>query len=228
MPRKDSLWDALLSISSSMNFNPWGIVSDFNVVRAATEKQGGSPIDPAFVEAFNNCLEDISMNDLRWLGSNLTWQNRRSGADRVACKLDRALVNEEWLSSFPTSFATFDAPTISDHYPISLHAYSTSSFGPKPFKFFDMSTLHLDYSTLVQDVWNLPVHAFSSPLIVFSRKLKNVKAALRSWNSRCFSNISDRVSVCREKLETIQASLLTDLHNIALAEEEKSTFLELS
>ncbi|XP_042482908.1 uncharacterized protein LOC122063269 [Macadamia integrifolia] len=147
--------------------------------RSASGKLGGVPIDPGSVEAFNNCLDNINMNDLRWSDANLTWQNRRSGADRIACKLDRALVNEAWPTHYPASFATFDAPTISDHCPISLHAYPSSSFGPKPFKFFDMWTLHLNFSSIVYDAWNLPVKAFSSPLIALSKKLENVKSALK-------------------------------------------------
>ncbi|XP_042484554.1 uncharacterized protein LOC122064837 [Macadamia integrifolia] len=211
-----------------MDSNPWGIIGDFNVVRSTSEKLGGVPIDPTFVKAFNSCLDDVNRNDLRWSSANLTWQNRRSGADRMAYKLNRALVNEAWMTYYPASFATFDAPTISNHCPISLHAYSSSSFGPKPFKFFDIWTLHPDFSFIVRDAWNLPVKDFSSPLIALSRKLKNVKSTLKLWNSKCFSNISGKVSECRERLESIQENLLSDLHNIALAEEEKSSSLELS
>ncbi|XP_043720832.1 uncharacterized protein LOC122668311 [Telopea speciosissima] len=222
------LWEDIRSISLSVGSSPWGIGGDFNVVRFSHEKLGGSPIDIQAVTAFNSCLDDSGLNDLRWSGDDLSWHNKRSGIDRVACKLDRVLVNDPWLSSLPSSNAFFDLLGLSNHSPISLFVLPFLSFGPKPFKFFNMWTSHPDFLPVVQAAWGIPVFSFSSPLLAFSKKLKNVKMALKSWNSSTFSNISSSVSSCRDNLSSIQLRLQSNSLNPSLAEEEVLAASELS
>ncbi|XP_043696657.1 uncharacterized protein LOC122647302 [Telopea speciosissima] len=180
------------------------------------------------MNAFNDCIEDIAVNDLRWSGFPLTWSNKRAGNSRIACKLDRVLVNEEWLHSFPSSHASFENPGISDHSPISLDIQPFTSFGPKPFKYFDMWSSHPTFLPVVLEAWQKPVYAFSSPLIAFSKRLKNVKAALKDWNLNIFGNITLQVPECKDRLHSIQARLQSDLHNVSLAAEEKVVSNQLS
>ncbi|XP_043694582.1 uncharacterized protein LOC122645335 [Telopea speciosissima] len=138
------------------------------------------------------------------------------------------MVNEEWLSAFPSSHVNLDSPDISDHSTISLAIQSFPSFGLKPFKYFDTWASHPSFLTIVVQAWEKPVTAFSSPLIAFSRKLKNVKAAFKDWNSNTFGNISQQVLECKDRLGSIQIRLQSDHCNGALADEEKATSLELS
>ena len=64
--------------------------------------------------------------DLRYIGEQFTWSNRRyNREDFSQRKLDRALVNQEWLDKFSDSFAHFQALGISDHSPIVVHVKST-------------------------------------------------------------------------------------------------------
>ncbi|XP_043697193.1 uncharacterized protein LOC122647971 [Telopea speciosissima] len=143
------------------------------------------------------------------------------------CKLDRIMVNEEWLSAFPSSHANLDSPDISDHSPISLAIQPFPSFGPKPFKYFDMWASHPSFLTTVLQAWEKPVTAFSSPLIAISRKLKKVKQVFKDWNSNTFGNISKQILECKDRLGSIQIRLQLDHCNGALADEEKAS-LELS
>ncbi|XP_043697542.1 uncharacterized protein LOC122648386, partial [Telopea speciosissima] len=208
--------------------SPLGLGGDFNVIRFSHEKLGGDQLDLEAINSFNECIEDMGVNDLRWTGFPLTWCNKRAGSNRISCKLDRVMVNEEWLSAFPSSHANFDNPDISDHSPISLAIQPFPSFGPKPFKYFDMWASHPSFLTTVIQAWEKPVTAFSSPLITFSKKLKNVKAALKDLNSTTFGNISQQVLDCKDRVGSIQIRLQSDHCNGALADEEKVTSLELS
>ncbi|XP_043720916.1 uncharacterized protein LOC122668414 [Telopea speciosissima] len=226
--QRNSLWSDLRSLAPQVGSHPWGLGGDFNSIRYSYEKQGGEQPDLEAFNYFNECLEDIGVNDLRWSGFPLTWSNKRAGSNRIACKLDRVLVNEEWLTSFPTSHAIFDNLDISDHSPISLEIQPFTSFSPKPFKYFDMWSSHETFLPLVQEAWNKPVFSFSSPLLAFSKKLKNVKAALKVWNNTTFGNISIQVSECKENLASIQVQLQSDSLNDLLAEEEKEVSRHLS
>ncbi|XP_043710560.1 uncharacterized protein LOC122659522 [Telopea speciosissima] len=180
------------------------------------------------VDAFNSCIEDIGSCDLRWSGPKYTWNNKRSGTARIACKLDRILVNEAWLSTFPSSHATFDNPGISNHCPISLFIQPYISFGPKPFKYFYRWSSHPSFLPTVKEAWKKQVQAFSSPLTAIARKLKNVQCSLKDWNSLHFGNISQHVIDCGDKLSSIQSRLQSDHLNISLVEEEKETASELT
>ncbi|XP_043700239.1 uncharacterized protein LOC122650948 [Telopea speciosissima] len=173
----------LRTIANQIGNQPWGLGRDFNVIRYCHEKQDGEHLDMDAMDSFNGCIEDIGVNDLRCAGFPFIWSNKRTGNQRIACKLDRVLVNEEWLSSFPSSHASFASPDISDHSPISLAIQPSTSFGPKPFKYFDMWSSHLSFLATVQEAWDKPVLAFSTPLIAFSKKFRNVKTALKEWNS---------------------------------------------
>ncbi|XP_043705440.1 uncharacterized protein LOC122655301 [Telopea speciosissima] len=178
--------------------------------------------------AFNDCIDDLGMDDLHWTGPTFSWSNKRVGIHRIDCKLDRVMVNDFWLTSFPSSSATFDTPGISDHSHISLSVQPYTSFGPKPFKYFDMWSSHPTFLTTVKDAWEKPVQAFSSPLIAFARKLRNVKESLKVWNSNIFGNISLQVQDCKDRLSSIQLQIQLDPLNCQLAADEKAASHDLS
>ncbi|KAL5798421.1 hypothetical protein ACOSQ2_003241 [Xanthoceras sorbifolium] len=58
----------------------------------------------------HQCLLDIDLFDLPFKGSLYTWSNRRDSEQIIARKLDRVLVNDSWLATFPNSEADFTGP----------------------------------------------------------------------------------------------------------------------
>nr|VDD29188.1 unnamed protein product [Brassica oleracea] len=88
------------------------------------------------------------MADLRYQGSCYTWTNS-SPSNPTTKKLDRALVNCQWLQSYPNSVASFLPFEFSDHSPclIDLSCPLPSS-GTKPFKFFNFLTTLLLWTRL--------------------------------------------------------------------------------
>ena len=56
---------------------------------------------------FNQCLVAISLQDLIYSGPPLAWNNKWSGESYIFQKLDRALINDEWISMYPVSKALF-------------------------------------------------------------------------------------------------------------------------
>lgn len=63
---------------------------------------------------FQELITDVGLSDLSFSSSPFTWWNKR-GADPIGKKLDRALVNGDWLRVYPNSFANFETGGISDH-----------------------------------------------------------------------------------------------------------------
>ena len=58
------LWRDLRSTYAVINGLPWLIMGDFNIVRKQEERKGGNPVDSAEMEDFNDCIQDIQVQDM--------------------------------------------------------------------------------------------------------------------------------------------------------------------
>ena len=169
MARK-SLWDAIEDMKGTGM--PWIVAGDFNYVTHGHEKIGGDVLDFSAMEEFINCLMEAKLNVLKWWGHKFSWWNKQVGLGKIESKLDRVLVNGEWLSAFPTSEANFLLPGISDHSP-SITSVGINCRGkPKPSKFFDMRTEHPNFLEVIRDVWEVPVDG--NPIYRVAQKLKGI------------------------------------------------------
>ena len=73
-----------------------------------SEVFGGNPGKDQGVVDFTNLVYSICLEDHRYTGFYFTWSNKRSNQDLfIKKKLDRAIVNQGWLDSFPTANAEF-------------------------------------------------------------------------------------------------------------------------
>lgn len=52
---------------------------------------------------FQEMVNDCALTDLAYVGALYTWWKKRE-EDRIGKKLDRALMNGEWLRFFPHSY----------------------------------------------------------------------------------------------------------------------------
>lgn len=88
------LWDDLLTLKRFISL-PWVIMGYLNVVLSANEKvlEDGSMTD--VTSELRDFLDEAGLEDLKFYGQHLTWSNHHTW-----CKLDRVLVNEEWLDAY--------------------------------------------------------------------------------------------------------------------------------
>ena len=152
----------------------------FNVVRFLNEKVGGVLDWPPYMEYFYSCCNEAMLKDLRATGFHLTWDNLSSGERFLAQKLDRALVNHAWLSSFPLVEATFLPPGSSDHCPIVANIDVELYRRKITFKIFNFWTNHDAFESLVAEVWNY--HFEGSYMFQICKKLKLLKERLKGFN----------------------------------------------
>lgn len=64
-----------------------------------------------------DCLRDLEVDELAFLGCFHTWTNKQSDSDFVSKKLDRVMSNCAWLQLFGNSSAEFLERGVSDHSP---------------------------------------------------------------------------------------------------------------
>lgn len=141
------------------------------------------------------CYE-ANLDDLNFSGNLYTWSNKSEGTRRICCKLNRVLIYDIWLNSFPHSFVVFGVPFIFNHCP------SIVSFGEQerqwriPFSIFNMCANHDSFLPLVDRIWKMDYEG--SPVFKLVTKLKTLKVKFKALNRKEFWNISKRAKKARD------------------------------
>ncbi|PWA90456.1 heat shock protein 70 [Artemisia annua] len=128
---------------------PWLVMDDFNTtIKTMEHSAGGSVITyemQDFIDCINDveledlysaaggsvityemqdfidCINDVELEDLYSTGLFYTWiKSPLNPHNRILKKLDRAMVNEEFLDQFPNAIAEFLPYLISDHSPVNV------------------------------------------------------------------------------------------------------------
>ena len=139
---------------------------------------------------FQEAITECEVMDLPYTGAMFTWWNKRE-EDPIGKKLDRALVNREWLQQYPQSSAHFGAGGVSDHARCLVRTSGSSNEVRKPFRFFNYLTEHQDFLPIVKAVWESTevLHHSRSALSRFHGKLKLLKQPLRDLNRTHYGDL---------------------------------------
>lgn len=173
-----SLWEELLQIQSMFVTNvqlPWCLMGDFNTFINHFETNGVLPQRHGMVSDFKNCLQQLGVTDLRYQGEIFTWWDCNLDQP-LMMKLDRVLVNANWIEKFDHSLATFLPRGLSDHCPATVQLGLPTERIFKPFQIFHHLLEDDDFVPLVEAAWQATVTG--NPCFVLSAKLKAVKQGL--------------------------------------------------
>uniref|UniRef100_A0A803PSL9 DUF4283 domain-containing protein n=1 Tax=Cannabis sativa TaxID=3483 RepID=A0A803PSL9_CANSA len=98
----------------------WCIMGYFNNVLHNSEKIGGNPYSTWLIEGFKEVTQQCGLIDLEMNGHPFTWEKSKDTPQWIEAKLDRTMVNHDWLIKFPDAklFNTEVSP--SDHSPLFL------------------------------------------------------------------------------------------------------------
>ncbi|XP_074301623.1 uncharacterized protein LOC141633025 [Silene latifolia] len=113
---REPLWDSLRKYHSGLN-GPWLVGGDFNAILASNERIGGAPITNAEMRPLAQLAHDCQLTDLSAKGSFYTWNNKHECGTKVYSRLDRTLINADWLCCFPDNFTHFLPEGMFDHCP---------------------------------------------------------------------------------------------------------------
>lgn len=78
---------------------PW-LIGDFDSIREDGERIGVQPHPLATMEDFNNCINKCEFLKPNSSRGNLSWCNGKKGLNRKWVKLDKALVNTQFINRF--------------------------------------------------------------------------------------------------------------------------------
>ncbi|KAL4384965.1 hypothetical protein GQ457_15G000650 [Hibiscus cannabinus] len=217
---KVGLWDELNVFKGTVGASLWAIFGDFNVMNCPQESSDydGSQGVTGAMQDFLDCQESIDVVDHPFLGALFTWCNQREEAPLLR-KLDRFIVNQAWLDSFPVATVEFLLSDCSDHSPSNLVLSAPLLKPPRPFKFFNFWVDHPEFLRTVELSWSESV--LGNPLQVLFAKLKRLKLPLKRFNKEYFGEISQRVLAKQIELENIQKLLLSNPSGELIAREKE-------
>ncbi|XP_020266418.1 uncharacterized protein LOC109841907 [Asparagus officinalis] len=216
---RKSLWLELTQIKQAIGNQAWLLCGDFNVMISNEEKLGGTLLTDNDTNDFCRFIEDCQLSHLKTIDCFYTWNNKQDSDSRVWCRLDRALVNDLWISKYNASHVEYMLPSFSDHSPALVYVYEDKVQGKKPFKFFKMWIKHDEFLPTVKAIWETPVRGCK--MFSVHSKLKKLKESLKGLNKRHFSNISEQVLRAKTEVDEVQMKLQSDPLNSVLIRKEK-------
>lgn len=101
--------------SMSHNRVSWMAGGEFNVITNEEENIGGMPVYPNKYEDFAFCINSCNLVDVKFKGSPFTWGNGRVDEQCIFKRLDRIVVNQEFLGIMDCIEMEHLARTGSDH-----------------------------------------------------------------------------------------------------------------
>ena len=192
---------------------PWVLTGEYNVKLASNEHSRAMDYrsDQVGMTHFQEVITDCGLLDLPYVGTLFTWWNKRE-EDPIGKKLDRALVDGEWLKRYPQSYANFYAGGVSDHARCLVRLTGQLDESRKPFRFFNYLADHEEFLPTVKGVWDTTPQLYHSrsALTCFHQKLKQLKFHLNALNKSKYGDLLIRTKQAYEDLCECQNKALLD------------------
>ncbi|XP_043698525.1 uncharacterized protein LOC122649220 [Telopea speciosissima] len=185
------------------------------------EKEGGNRPTARDVTHFRNMVESCELIDLPTHGPQFTWSNKRHGCANIRIKLDRALANHAWRSTFPNTAVTIRATLNSDHCPLIIVTEGGKFQGQRPLRFESIWFRHPEYKDTALKAW-APVAVTDDTPILF-KKMHKCKPIFRRWNREVFGRVQTKILNLKGELEELQGGPVFDGYQVK--EQELSLLL---
>ncbi|XP_071719520.1 uncharacterized protein [Rutidosis leptorrhynchoides] len=184
---KKKMWEALEKLMSLSGVS-WVLSGDFNEVRDAFERFNCEFISSR-ARRFN---EFISRNRLVEIPLGCRKFTRVSDDGIKMSKLDRFLVSDDFLITWPDLKVNALDRFFSDHCPIVLLDIEVN-FGLKPFKIFNESFQVKGIDEVISKSWEVELVGNKKDC-VFRNKLKRLKLDLKKWSIEHFGGLDGEIN----------------------------------
>ncbi|KAL4276900.1 hypothetical protein AHAS_Ahas20G0253400 [Arachis hypogaea] len=123
---KRVIWEELSYIAGLCQ-GPFCLLGDFNEILQVEDRKGLTSF-PVSAEEFKSWVQDMQLVDLPLTDRKFTWFRGQSGS-----RVDRVLVNIEWVEEFPVIRLKGGPKDLSDHFPLIVEDTRVRG-GPRPFR----------------------------------------------------------------------------------------------
>ena len=149
---------------------------------------------------FRDVLASVGLSSLPVRGPQFTWRGRRTDRGKVRGRLDRFLINGDWLSLFPNVRTQNVVASASDHFPILLSRCPREFVAVrKRFRFEAMWLTHKGCQRQVKEAW---ASIKDGPTLEqIAHKIKVCQDQLAVWEKASFGSVKQTL---QEKMKQLQ------------------------
>jgi hypothetical protein len=218
---KRNLWGDLLMSKRGFGGCSWCIVGDFNSVREMNERRGvGSNLVGGMsqkVIEFGEILEALELVDMPLIGRRFTWFHPNG---TTMSRLDRVLLSHDWGIRWGNPHVWALHRDVSDHCPLIVR-YSTSDWGPKPFRFNNFWLQNKRFKDLVAKTWQ--EQSFEGWMgFILKDRLKDLKGVIKNWCVEDFGKPEEKKNVLIELILALDSrSEIDGLTNVEVVERKR-------
>ncbi|CAB4279098.1 unnamed protein product [Prunus armeniaca] len=147
------------------------------------------------MDAFKDVVNNCALCEVNYIRPHFTWWNGREGNVMVEERLDRALVTDDVLESFPQAKVVHLISDSSGHHPISLELglneskFSCTRKGRRRVHFEEFWVEESSCSDVIIDAWN----SRNLEEVSLLHKIELCGQRLDCWNKNRFGNIPRRL-----------------------------------
>lgn len=168
------LWEDLRGLVGTSQ-GPWLCMGDYNAILQNEDKPQGSQVQDMEVKDFNEFFRDTGMCELKTIWGTYTWTS-----SHTCSRIDRALVNADWMIQKPIMEGAILGSGVSYHSPLKIVLNDMSPKRYKTFRFFNCTAEHKSFLPLVMQVW---LGEDKKSMREVWRKLKKVTRAIKVLNN---------------------------------------------
>ncbi|GKA36412.1 retrovirus-related pol polyprotein from transposon TNT 1-94 [Tanacetum coccineum] len=151
-----SMWNELRRFKAITSGCPWILMGDFNVTLKLEEHSTGGSKVQSDMQDFGVYVNDIEVEDVNYTGLFYTWIKSPSRPETsILKKLDRVMVNSDFIDHYGDAHARFLPFLTSDHNPVVLHIPNTLEKKKKSFRFSNFVADKEEFLDVVKREWKI-------------------------------------------------------------------------
>ncbi|KAK4708986.1 hypothetical protein R3W88_029911 [Solanum pinnatisectum] len=158
-----------------------------------------------------------NLSELHTVGRQYTWTN-----GHVFCRIDRALVNDEWVIRMPPLQGMVWS-LYSQIIPLSIELKSQRDIRKKPFRFYNCLAKHPDFKTTIQSSWKRQNGGMQGVW----QNLKVVRREMQQLNKKDYVGVTKKVQQITRELLAKQNQMRNTHIPQHMVEEEKEMRAQL-
>ncbi|GJZ46414.1 RNA-directed DNA polymerase, eukaryota, reverse transcriptase zinc-binding domain protein [Tanacetum coccineum] len=196
------LWKDLEGHKCFVGQQPWVLIGDFNVTLNVEEHSAGMSHRNIDMQEFHDAVNKLEIEDICSSGFQYTWTKSLKNPNcLILKKLDRIMVNDEFMKQYHTAHGIFLPYGISDHSPGVLSIQKGYLRKNNAFRFSNFTAGKGEFIDTVKNVWKHDVHGCYMYKLI--KKMKTLKKPLKalSWSH---GNVYDRVRALKDELNSRQ------------------------
>ncbi|XP_016185123.1 uncharacterized protein LOC107626735 [Arachis ipaensis] len=186
---KRLVWEELSYIAGLCQV-PFCLLGDFNEILQVEDRKGEMSLSVS-AEEFKSWVQDMQLVDLPLTDRKYTWFRGQS-----CSRIDRVLVNIEWVEEFPDIRLRGGPRGLSDHCPLIVEDTMVRE-GPRPFRSLDSWFTHEGFLRTVKNEWR---KLGGTP---FLGKLKALTTPLRQWHKDNFGDMDNRLMKFEDEIRKL-------------------------